>query len=87
MPKIYLVGPGPALKHLGATQVWLGEDVAEGLAPGEHAKVDAAAEVDQLEGRAQPRELILGGAGEDARGRPKRHGRASVLHGAANWSW
>ena len=59
----YLVRPGPALEHLWAAQVWLGEDVAEGLAPGEHAEVDAAAEVDQLEGGAQPREEIVGGAG------------------------
>ena len=61
----YLVGPWPALEHLWAAQVWLGEDVAEGLAPGEHAEVDATAEVDQLEGGAQPREEVMpvGGVG------------------------
>ena len=70
----YLVGPWPALEHLWAAQVWLGEDVAEGLAPGEHVEVDAAAEVDQLDRGAQLGEEIVsaGGVGEQVDGGPER---------------
>ena len=69
-----LVGPRLSLPHLRAPQVGLGEHVAEGLAPGEHVEVDAAAEVDQLDRGAQLREEIIsaGGVGEEVDWGPER---------------